>query len=145
MCLTHLPLMPHICVSDLSSIGLDNGFSPVRRPAITWTNSDSLSVRPLGRNFSEIRFKIQNSLFMKMHLNISAANMWPFCQGGHFSTQATLCPCHLGLQNLLIRPRCSLFAMRVCLSVQISTFNKIRKFCTVPITMDIKIPTALTY
>ena len=52
MCLTYLPLMPHICVSDLSSIGLGNGFSSVRRPAITCTNADSLSVRPLGRNFS---------------------------------------------------------------------------------------------
>ena len=32
--LTHLPLVPHICVSELVSIGSDNGLSPVRHKAI---------------------------------------------------------------------------------------------------------------
>ena len=32
--LTHLPLVPHICVSKLGSIGSDNGLSPIQRQAI---------------------------------------------------------------------------------------------------------------
>ena len=32
--LTHLPLVPHICVSELVSIGSDNGLSPIQRQAI---------------------------------------------------------------------------------------------------------------
>ena len=39
-------------------IGSDNGLWPVRRQAITWTNADILSIRPLGTNFSEIQIKI---------------------------------------------------------------------------------------
>ena len=35
------------------SIGSGNGLSPVRRQAITWTNADLSSIRPLGRTFSE--------------------------------------------------------------------------------------------
>ena len=32
--LTHLPLVPHICVSELVSIRSGNGLSPIRRQAI---------------------------------------------------------------------------------------------------------------
>ena len=32
--LTHLPLVPHMCVSAAVSIGSDNGLSPMRRQAI---------------------------------------------------------------------------------------------------------------
>ena len=36
---THWGRMPHICVSKLTVIGLDNGLSPGRRQAIIWTNA----------------------------------------------------------------------------------------------------------
>ena len=35
-------------------IGSDNGLSPVRRQAVTWTNIHLLSIEPLETNFSEI-------------------------------------------------------------------------------------------
>ena len=44
----------HICVSDLTIIGSDNGLSPGRRHAIIRTNAGILLTRPLGTNFSEI-------------------------------------------------------------------------------------------
>ena len=40
------------------SIGSDNGLSPVRCQAITWTNADLWPIGPLDTNLSEIRFKI---------------------------------------------------------------------------------------
>ena len=75
--LTHPPLLSHICVS----IGSDNGLSPVQRQAITWTNACLLSNGPLGTNLSEIRTKIQNFLFKKMHFNMSPAKRRPLCPG----------------------------------------------------------------
>ena len=35
--------MTHICVSDLTSIGSDDGLSPGQRQAIIWTNAGILS------------------------------------------------------------------------------------------------------
>ena len=32
--LTHIPLVPHVCVSELGQHWLDNGLSPIRRQAI---------------------------------------------------------------------------------------------------------------
>ena len=51
--LTHWGRVTHICVSDLTSIGSDNGLSPGRRQAIIRTNGGILLIRPLGTNFSE--------------------------------------------------------------------------------------------
>ena len=45
---------------------------------ITWTNADILSIRPLETNFNEIRMKIHNFPFTKMHLKYHLQN------GGHF-------------------------------------------------------------
>ena len=56
------------CVSELDSIGSDNGLLPVWHQAITWTNADLLSIGPLGTKFSELWFKIHDFSFMKMHL-----------------------------------------------------------------------------
>ena len=42
---SYLPLVPHICLSELCSIGSGNGLSPDRRQAITWTNVYLLTVR----------------------------------------------------------------------------------------------------
>ena len=66
---------------DRTTIGSDNGLSPIRRQAIIETNAGILSIGPLGTNFNEISIKIQNSSFRKMHLKISSAKWWPFCPG----------------------------------------------------------------
>ena len=63
------------------SFGSGNGLLPVRHQAITWTNVDLLSIRPLGINFSEIRIKIYNFSFTKMHLEMSSVKWGPFCSG----------------------------------------------------------------
>ena len=44
-------------------------------------NTDLLSIRPLGTNFSEIWIKMQNFWFVKMHLKMSSAKWRPFCSG----------------------------------------------------------------
>ena len=72
--LTHLPLVPHICVNELGQ-----HWFIVRRQAITWTNTELLSIGPLGRNFSEIKIKMQNFSFIKMHFNMSSEKY--FVQG----------------------------------------------------------------
>ena len=66
------------------SIGSCNGLSPVRRQTITWTNADVLSSVPwpFGTNLSEIRIKIHNFSFTKMHLkNVIWGNGGYFAQG----------------------------------------------------------------
>ena len=78
---THLGRATHICVGKLTIIVLDNDLSPGRRQAITWTDAGLLSIRYLGTNFSEIRIKVPNFSFMKMHLNVSSAKWRTFCQG----------------------------------------------------------------
>ena len=79
--LTNLPVVRHICVS----IGSDNGLSPIRHQAITWTNSGLLSIGPLETRFSEILIKIRNFWFMKMHLKMSSAKRPLFCWRGCIS------------------------------------------------------------
>ena len=64
------------------NIASGNGLSPVQRQAITSTNAVVLSTGSLGTNLSEIRIKIQNFYFKKMHLKPSSAKWWPFCPGG---------------------------------------------------------------
>ena len=71
----------HICVSKLTIIGSDNGLSPDRRQAITWTNAKLLLIGPLGTNFGEILIKILTFLFKKMRLKVSSAKGRPFCLG----------------------------------------------------------------
>ena len=52
--------MTHICVSELTIIGSDNGLSPGRRQAIIQNNARLLLIEPLGTNFSEISIGIPN-------------------------------------------------------------------------------------
>ena len=52
--LTHWGRVTHICVSELTNIGSDNGLSSGRRQAIIWNNAGLLLNEPLGTNFSEI-------------------------------------------------------------------------------------------
>ena len=73
--------MTHKYVSDLTSIGSDNGFSPGRRQAIIRTNAGILLIRPLGTNFSELLVEILIFLFKKMRLKVSSAKRRPFCLG----------------------------------------------------------------
>ena len=78
--LTHWGRVTHICVSNLTIIGSDNGLSHWRRQAIIWTNAGIFVIRPLGTNFSEILIGNQTFSFMKMHLKMSVK--WrPFCLG----------------------------------------------------------------
>ena len=77
-CLTHWGRVTHICVSNVTIIGSDNGLSPGGRQAITWTNVGILLIGPLGTNFSEILIGIQTSSFKKMHLKMSSAKWRPF-------------------------------------------------------------------
>ena len=44
--LTHWGRATHICVSELTIIGSDNGLSPERRQAIIWTNAGILLIGP---------------------------------------------------------------------------------------------------
>ena len=68
--LTHWGRVTHICISDLTIIGSDNGLSPGRRQTIIRTNAGILLIRPLGTNFSEILIEIQTFSFKIMHLKI---------------------------------------------------------------------------
>ena len=79
--LTHWGRMTHICVSDLTIIGSDNGLSPYRRQAIIWTNAGILLIGPLETNFSEILIEILTLSFKKMRLKVSSAKRRPFCLG----------------------------------------------------------------
>ena len=66
--LTHWGRVTHICVDNLNIIGSDNGLSPGRRQAITWTNVGILLKGPLGTNFSEMLIEIHTFSFKKIHL-----------------------------------------------------------------------------
>ena len=79
--LTHWGRVTHICVSDLTSIGSDNGLSPGRRQAIIRTNAGKLLIRPFGTNFSEILIEIIIFSFKKMRLKVSSGKRRPCCLG----------------------------------------------------------------
>ena len=79
--LTHWGRITHICVSNLTVTGSDNGLSPGRRQAIIWTNAGILLIGPLGTNFSEILIEILTFSFKKMRLKVSSAKRRPFCLG----------------------------------------------------------------
>ena len=76
--LTHWGRVTHICIGNLTTIGSDNGLSPGRRQAITWTNVGILLIAPLGTNFSEILIEINTFSFKKMHLKMSSGKRRPF-------------------------------------------------------------------
>ena len=79
--LIHWSRVTHICVSELTIIGSDNGLSPGRRQVIIWNNAGLLFIRPSGTNFSEILIAIDVFSFKKMHLNMSSGQCRPFCLG----------------------------------------------------------------
>ena len=75
--LTHWGRVTHICISNLTIIGSDNGLSPGRCQAIIWTNVGKLLIRPLGTNFSEILIRVPTFSFRKMELNMSSVKWRP--------------------------------------------------------------------
>ena len=79
--LPHWGRVTHICVNKLTIIGSDNGLSPSRRQAITWTNVGILLIGPLGTNFSEMLIEIFTFSFKKMRLKMSPAIWRSFCLG----------------------------------------------------------------
>ena len=79
--LTHWGRVTHICVGNLTIIGLDNGLSPGRHQAIIWTNAGILLIGPWGTNFSEILIDIHTFSFKKIHFKMSSAKWRPFCLG----------------------------------------------------------------
>ena len=79
--LTHWGRVTHICVGNLTIIGSDDGLSPGRRQAITWTNVGILLIGPLGTNFSEMLIEIHTFSFKKIHLKMSIGKWRPFCLG----------------------------------------------------------------
>ena len=79
--LPHWGQVMHICVGNLTIIVSDNGLSPGRRQAITWTNVGILLIGPLGTIFSEMLIEIHTFSFMKIHLNMSSGKWRPFCLG----------------------------------------------------------------
>ena len=56
--LTHWGRVTHICVSNLTIIGSENGLSPGRRQPIIWTTAGMLLIGPLGTNFNLILLEI---------------------------------------------------------------------------------------
>ena len=97
--LTHWGRVTHICVSDLTIIGSDNGLSPCRRQAIIRTNAGILLIRPLQTNFSEILIEILIFSFKKMRFKVSSAKRLPFCLGLNVLTHGAI----LGFINFMIR------------------------------------------
>ena len=79
--LTHWGRVTHICVDNLSIIGSDNGLSPGRRQAITWTNVGILLIGPLRTNFTEMVIEIHTFSFKKILLKVSSGKWRPFCLG----------------------------------------------------------------
>ena len=79
--LTHWGRVTHICVSELTIIGSDNGLSPGRRQAIIWNNAGLLLIEPLGTSVNEISIEIQTFSFKKTHLKTSSAKWRPCCLG----------------------------------------------------------------
>ena len=53
--ITHWGRVTHICVSQLSISGSDNGLSPGQRQGMIWTNVGILLIRTLVINFSETK------------------------------------------------------------------------------------------
>ena len=79
--LTHWGQVTHICVSEQTIIGSDNGLSPGRRQAIIWTNAGILLIGPLGTKFKEILIKILAFSFKKVYSKMSSGKWRPFCLG----------------------------------------------------------------
>ena len=119
--LTHWGRVTHICVSDLTSIGSDNGLSPGRRQAIIRTNAGLLLIESLGTNFNEILIEILIFLFKKMRLKVLSVKRRPFCLGLNVLSNVDYSPvsyCGLHLRAILQEMlRISSLGISFCLCV----------------------------
>ena len=84
LALTHWGRVTHICVIKLAIIGSDNGLSPERRQAITWTNAGILLIGPLGTNLCEnfnqnSNISIQENAFENVFCEMAAILARPQC------------------------------------------------------------------
>ena len=79
--LTHWGRVMLIYINKLTIIGSDNDLSPGRPQVVVWTNAGILSIRTLGKNFSETLGEIHTFSFTKMHLKISSVIWRQFCVG----------------------------------------------------------------
>ena len=86
MPLTHWGRVTHICFGNLTIIGSNNGLSPGRCQAITWTNAGILLIGPLWTHFSEIVIEIYKFSFTKKHFKLLSPKWQPFCLGLHVLT-----------------------------------------------------------
>ena len=78
--LTHGGRVRHIWISKLTTVGSDNGLSPDRRQAITWTNAEILLIQTSTTNLIEIISDIHTFPFLKMHLKMPSATFYrPQC------------------------------------------------------------------
>ena len=73
--------MTHICISKLTTIGLDNGQFLGRRQAIIWTNGGISLFGTWGLNCNEIFIKTQQVAFKEVRLKMSSGKWRPFCLG----------------------------------------------------------------
>ena len=64
-----------MCVGNLTIIGSDNGLSPGRRQAITWTNVWIFWNGPLGTNFSEMLIEIRTFSFKEIQIENAVRKM----------------------------------------------------------------------
>ena len=69
---THWDRVTHICVSNQTIIGSNNGLSPGQPQAIIWTNAGIFLTGTSGTYFSEILIELCIILLKKMHLKMSS-------------------------------------------------------------------------
>ena len=82
--------MNHICVSELTIIGSDNGLSPGWFQAIIWTNTGILLIGTLGTNSSAVLIQMHTFSLKKIHLKMSSGDWRPFFLGLNVLTHCGL-------------------------------------------------------
>ena len=95
--LTHWGRVTYICVGSLIIIGSDNGLSLGWHQAIIWTNTELLSIRPLGTNQWNVYWNSKFP-FKKVHLKMSSGKCRPFCLGLNVLKQET----HINIISIIL-------------------------------------------
>ena len=80
--LTHWGRVTHICASQVTVVGSDNGLSPDRRQAIIWTNAEILLIEPLRTTLSDMlievdTFSILENIIENVAWKMAAIWSWP--------------------------------------------------------------------
>ena len=92
---THWGRVTHICISNINTIGSDNGLSACWCHAIIWTNAGTLLIGPCGTKFSEILIESHIFSYKKIHFKMSSGKWWLFCLGLNVLKNITLNRAHL--------------------------------------------------